>query len=107
MLEGAWMCHSLHLDAEHVGHIGVWAAEANIPSPGQRGLSAIAQNIDIGEARVESHRTQLATVRVEIEGIPYLVPMMAPTGPQAPHQSEGDFCLCHIASSLPQHKAGF
>ena len=37
----------------------------------------------------------------------YLVPMMAPTGPQAPHQSEGDFCLCHIASSLPQHKAGF
>lgn len=69
MLEGAWMCHSLHLDAEHVGHIGVWAAEANIPSPGQRGLSAIAQNIDIGEARVESHRTQLATVRVEIEGI--------------------------------------
>ena len=88
----------LYLNAKHIDHIAVRAAELDSPIGGGGGRTAVAEDINVGKGHVHGHRAELVPAAVEGKDISNLVTMVAAMVSFLFYQGEFDFWFhpCHL-----------
>ena len=85
----------LNIQTEHIDHIHIRAAEADLAVAGSGRCAAVAENIDVRKSNMHGHGAELATVGVVVEGISDLVTTVATALANSIYQGYLDFWFAH------------
>ena len=89
----------LNVQPEHINHIHIGTAEADLAVAGSGRCAAVAENIDVRKGNVHSHGTELATLCIIVESISDLMTTVTAAGSDSVHQGDFDFWLTHNTTS--------
>ena len=85
----------LNVQPEHIDHIHIRAAEADLAVAGSGRCAAVAENIDVRKGNMHCHGAELATVGFVVEGISDLMTTMTAAGSDFINQGYLDFWFAH------------
>ena len=83
-------------DLKNIQNICIRAGKPKISGLRQRECSSVSEDVNIGKACVQSHRTEPVSVSVKVETVPDFVPVMTAAGSFLFNKRKSDLWSFHM-----------